>query len=73
MATLKELRQGNKRWIGSGNKADAKLTVAETLAADDIRKKYNEDDYKSLTVPGQSKSIKELMDRYEKGRPIPTE
>jgi len=28
---------------------------------------YNE----KVTVPGQSISIKELMDRYEKGRPIP--
>ena len=33
---------------------------------------YQKDSTKSITVPGQSVTIKELMDRYEKGRPIPT-
>ena len=70
MATLKELRQGNKRWIGSCEKGN-KLTVEDTYEASDIKGKYDPDDYVSLTVPGQSKSIKELMDRYEKGRPSP--
>lgn len=28
---------------------------------------------KSITVPGQAQTIKELMDRYEKGRPIPVD
>ena len=73
MATLRELRQGEKRWIGTTYKSDVKLTPEQRCNADDIIKKYDADDYKSLTVPGQSKTIKELMDRYEKGRPIPTE
>jgi hypothetical protein len=37
------------------------------------------EDYKELfgnpgvTVPGQAVSIKQIMDRYEKGRPVPVE
>jgi hypothetical protein len=27
--------------------------------------------FEQLTVPGQALTIKELMERYEKGRPIP--
>lgn len=34
---------------------------------------YPKDSTKSITVPGQSQTIKELMQRYEKGRPIPVE
>lgn len=30
-------------------------------------------DNKKITVPGQSISVKEIMDRYEKGKPIPQE
>jgi len=69
MATLKELRQGNNRWIGTCNRGNT-LTKKQTGAATDC-KNYNAEDYKSLTVPGQSKSISELMERYEKGRPTP--
>lgn len=72
MATLKEKRQGEKMWIGSCHRGN-KLTKKETLECDDVKRTYNAEDYKSITVPGQSKTIKELMDRYEKGRPIPTE
>lgn len=72
MATVKELRHGDKgRWIGSTNKGK-KLSRIETHAADDMPD-YNPDDHVSLTVPGQSKTIKELMDRYEKGRPSPVD
>jgi len=31
------------------------------------------DQLETKVVPGQAISIKELMDRYEKGRPIPVE
>jgi len=71
MATLKELRQGDKRWIGTCYKGNT-LTTKEKCDASDV-KDYNPDDYVSLTVPGQSKSISELMERYEKGRPTPNE
>jgi len=71
MATLKEMRQGNKRWIGSTNGCTVQLTTEEIYSADDWKLKWDPDDWKSTTVPGQSKTIKELMDRYEKGRPVP--
>lgn len=34
---------------------------------------YTEDDVKIVTVPGQSQTVKEIVSRYEKGRPIPEE
>jgi len=71
--TLKEKTQGKRVWIGTGKGPDKRLTKEETLSCDDVLGTYNPEDYKSITVPGQSKSIKELMDRYEKGRPVPTE
>lgn len=45
---------------------------------DDIRKKptdYNltAEDVKKVTVPGQSQTVKEILSRYEKGRPVPEE
>lgn len=72
MATLKEIRQGNKRWVGSTYGTTEKPSKEEICNATDITQQYDPEDYESTTVPGQSKSIKELMDRYEKGRPLPT-
>jgi len=71
MATLAELRHKDKRWVGTTHKQKT-LTREETCQATDT-KQYNPEDYVSLTVPGQSKSISELMERYEKGRPTPNE
>ena len=69
---LKEARMGkDRKWIGSAKGGGNKLTREEYFACDDVLGEYDPDDYVSLTVPGQSKSIKELMDRYEKGRPSP--
>lgn len=69
MSKLKELRQST-RWIGSGKKGK-KTSVEDTLNADDFNIKPEK--FEKLVVPGQSKSIKEMMDRYEKGRPNPTD
>lgn len=71
MATLKELTMGDRKWIGSSKGRCKKLTIEQMMKADDVKGEYDPDDYVSITVPGQSKSIKELMDRYEKGRPSP--
>jgi len=74
MSTLKELTMGKDvKWIGSANGRCKKLTREERFSADDVKGEYDPDDWVSLTVPGQSKSIKELMDRYEKGRPSPVQ
>jgi len=72
MATLKELTMGNRKWIGSAQGMSKYLTTEEVKSADDVKGTYDPDDHVSKTVPGQSKSISELMDRYEKGRPNPT-
>jgi len=76
MATLKELHQGDKVWRGCCNNGIyngnfKKLTREQICDAEDVKEVYDADNYKSLTVPGQSKSISELMERYEKGRPTP--
>lgn len=34
---------------------------------------YSESDVEVKTIPGQSMTVKELMQRYKKGRPIPEE
>lgn len=34
---------------------------------------YTEEQVVSKTTPGQAISVKDLMERYEKGRPIPEE
>ena len=34
---------------------------------------YPKDSTLSITIPGQALTIKEIMDRYEKGRPIPAQ
>jgi hypothetical protein len=72
---LKEARQGTDKWVRSTDlreKAIKVPTTEEMYGCDDVIGEYDPDDYVSLTVPGESKSIKELIDRYEKGRPIPT-
>lgn len=61
------------RWIGSTNKSNVKLSKLDRLECEDLKQRWTADDLKSLTVPGQSKSIKEMMDRYEKGRPNPVD
>jgi hypothetical protein len=68
MATLKEMRQST-RWIGSTKKGK-KLSKLDQFKADDTEE-LDEAKFAKLTVPGQSKSVTEMMDRYEKGRPIP--
>jgi len=64
-----EVMEGRK-WIGSAKGRMKKLTTEQRLNCLD-KGGYDPDDYVSLTVPGEAKSIKELMDRYEKGRPSP--
>jgi hypothetical protein len=75
MSTLKEFRQGTDKWVRSTDLREKAINVPtkeEKFACSDVKGEYDPEDYVSLTVPGESKSIKELMDRYEKGRPLPT-
>lgn len=54
------------------HKVKAGYTYAD-LKEDPKAYGYEEDQVVSKTVPGQAISVKELMERYEKGRPIPQE
>jgi len=64
-------RMNGKRWIDSDYRLERKKELKYSCTS--ARKHHaTADELKSITVPGQTKSIKEMMKRYEQGRPIPT-
>jgi hypothetical protein len=78
--TLEQLRRNDpsKKWLKTQesrknpNLSGAKL--AELHKDHEKLTGFSVQDYKAkVTEPGQSKSIGEMLDRYEKGRPLPTE
>ena len=64
----------NKQYVTHQNRDNKRIKVDHKYMKENPED-FNliEEDVTSKTVPGQSISIKELMDRYEKGRPIPQE
>ena len=71
----KKKKMAKQKWTTQHN---YKVNKADKVTWDQKRadpEKYGltEEAVALKTVPGQSVSIKELMDRYEKGRPIPQE
>lgn len=66
-------RMKGQNWFNPHEYGEKRLRVKpsekETLLEEDFPK----DSTKSITVPGQAITIKDLMDRYAKGRPIPVE
>ena len=61
MATLKEERQGARRWIGSANAPEKKVKGRQNITnCDDVKEEYNADNHKSLTVPGQNTSTRKI-------------
>lgn len=55
-------------------KPTAKFVKWDTYVSPHTTKKdlgYTDEELASLTVPGQSVSIPDMMKRYEKGRPTP--
>lgn len=61
----------------NGNTYTAWKKKAKRYTKEEIYEHYPEEfpagSLESLTVPGQAVTIKELNERYEKGRPIPVE
>lgn len=53
-------------------KQNAKRYTKQELY-DTFPEKYPPGSLESITVPGQAVTVKQLMERYEKGRPVPVE
>jgi len=66
-------RMKGKRWLTGDTYTTQKEKVYWKDYEEVFPEEYPKDSTVSLTVPGQAISIKNLMDRYEKGRPIPVE
>lgn len=64
----------NKEWKTQQNYDHERVKVDYKLKKKDPAKYgLSQDSFAVHTVPGQSVSIKELIERHEKGRPIPEE
>lgn len=61
-------------WITQHNYAEREKGLKQAdIKKDPEKYGYTEDAVVKITVPGQSVSVKEILNRYEKGRPIPQE
>lgn len=64
----------NKTWVTQQNYDHKRPRVNYNVIKDDPEAYgYKEKDCVKKTVPGQAMTVKEIMTRYEKGRPIPEE
>lgn len=64
----------NKTWVTQQNYDHKRQRVNYNVIKDDPEEYgYKEKDCIKKTVPGQAMTVKEIMTRYEKGRPIPQE
>lgn len=63
----------NKQWITQQNYNHDRKRVNYNSRKKEAEGTEMEEQFLKKTVPGQALSIKELVDRHEKGRPIPQE
>ena len=66
-------RMKGKRWFTPYQYQQNKVKLHWTMKEELYPEIYPPGSHKSITTPGQAISLKDLMDRYEKGRPQPVE